>query len=303
MSLKTAKNILFKTAFLLLPLFYAAAAFALDVVVVKSADIKPYNDAVEGFRASCNCSIEELDLSEAEHNDITRQVHKLNPDAVLAVGLDALKHLQSLKDLPVVYTMAPNVGSGLSARKNISGVDMDISPEAYINAMTTVLGNIKRIGLVYDPKNMDPFVAEAIQFAETKGMAVLSKKASRPGEVPHLIDGMKGKIDLFWMLPDTTVVNSVAVDYLLLFSFQNKVPVFTFSRKFVDMGALFALSIDPHDMGAQAAEVVKTLLSRNIKGPLRVDARKPLLTINRKVMTKFGIKIRDEVMKKADVIN
>jgi len=303
MILKTVKNILLVMACLLLPLCYAAAASAYDVVVVKSADIKPYNDAVEGFRASCNCSVEELDLVDAEHNDIARQVRKLAPDAVLAVGLDALKHLQSIKDLPVVYTMAPNVSSSLSARKNISGVDMNISPEAYINAMTTVFGNLKRIGLVYDPKNMDQFVAEAIQLAETKGIAVISKKAHKPGDVPQLIDGMKGRIDVFWMLPDTTVVNSVAVDYLLLFSFQNRVPVFTFSRKFVDMGSLFALSIDPHDMGAQAAEVIRTLLGKSTKGPLRVDARKPLLTINRKVMAKFGIKIRDEVMKKADVIN
>ena len=303
MILKSAKNIFLVMACLLLPLCYAAIASAYDVVVVKSADIKPYNDAVEGFRASCNCSIEELNVADTDHSDIARQVRKLAPDAVLAVGLDALKHVQSIKDLPVIYIMAPVVSSSLSAGKNISGVNMDISPEAYINAITTVFGNLKRIGLLYDPKNMDQFVAEALKYAEAKGISVISKKARKPGDVPQLIDAMKGKIDIFWMLPDTTVVNSVAVDYLLLFSFQNRVPIFTFSRKFVDMGSLCALSIDPRDMGAQAAELIKTLFSKGIKGPLKVDARKPLLTINRKVMSKFGIKIRDEVMKKADVIN
>ena len=290
-------------AVLLLPLIQVAPAAALDVVVVKSADIKPYNDAVEGFKASCNCSVEELNAAETEPKDLARQVRKLDPDAVLAVGFDALKNLQSIKDLPIVYTMVPTITSSISAQKNISGVNMNISPEAYINAMTAVFGNLKRIGLVYNQHNMEHFATEAARIAEAKDMVIISKKANTPSDVPQLIDSMKDKIDLFWMLPDTTVVNSVAVDYLLLFSFQNRVPVFTFSRKFVEMGSLFALSIDPHDMGMQAGEVMKTLFSNGSKGPLKVDVRKPLLTINRKVMTKFGIRIKDDVMKKADVIN
>lgn len=304
MTLKTVKKLLLVTTLLLLPAFYhAAAASAYDVVVVKSADIKPYNDAVEGFKASCNCSVEEFSMADVEHNDLARQVRKLGPDAVLAVGFDALRHLQTIKDLPIIYTMAPNVGSGISAQKNVSGVNMNISPEAYINALISVFGNSKRVGVIYNPKNMEQFVAEATRTAESKGLQLLTKAAYKPTEVPQLLDGMKDRIDVFWMLPDTTVVNSVTVDYLLLFSFQNRVPVFTFSRKFVEMGSLLGLSIDARDMGVQAGEVVNTLLNKNLRGQVKVDVRRPLVTINRKVMVKFGIKIRDEIMKRADVID
>ena len=67
---------------------------------------------------------------------------------------------------------------------------------------------------------------------------------------------MKGKIDIFWMLPDAEVITPETVDSILLFSFQNNVPVFSFSSKYVKMGALASLSVDPFALGAQTGELV-----------------------------------------------
>ena len=72
--------------------------------------------------------------------------------------------------------------------------------------------------------------------------------------MPAVIESMKGKIDIFWMLPDTDVITSETVDAILLFSFQNNVPVFSFSNKYVKMGALASLSVDPVALGAQTGD-------------------------------------------------
>jgi putative ABC transport system substrate-binding protein len=72
------------------------------------------------------------------------------------------------------------------------------------------------------------------------------------------------------------------------------VPIFSFAGKYVEMGAVAALVVDPHDMGVQAGEIVKTLAAGR-KGPIRVYARRSRLVINTKVAAKMGLKIRDEI--------
>ena len=56
---------------------------------------------------------------------------------------------------------------------------------------------------------------------------------------------MQGKIDILWMLPDATVVTDETVELLLRFSFQHDVPMFSFSKKYVEVGAVASLDVDP----------------------------------------------------------
>lgn len=282
-------------------LFCAAFSEAYEVVVLKSPDIAPYNEALEGFKSSCNCNVRELNLSETEGHDIVRKILKINPDVVLAIGMDSLNHAELLKDVTVVYTMVPYPELVNPARMNISGVSMRISPEKYLDTMLAVFPDAKRIGVVYDPKNMDAFIIEASQLARPKGIDLVLKKAYNSGSVPSLIDSMKEKIDILWMLPDTTVINSETINYMLLFSFQNKAPLFTFSKKYLGMGAVAALTIDPFDLGAQAGEIAKKLSAeRNVKTPVRINARKTVLSVNKKVAKKMGIRIREEIINRSN---
>lgn len=243
----------------------------------------------------------ELNLSETEAHDIVRKILKMNPDVVLAIGMDSLNHAQSLKDVPVVYTMVPYPELVNPARMNISGVSMRISPEKYLDTMLAVFPDAKRIGVVYDPKNMEAFIIEASQLAGPKGIELVLKKTYNSGSVPSLIDSLKEKIDILWMLPDTTVINSETINYMLLFSFQNKAPLFTFSKKYLEMGAVAALTIDPFDLGAQAGEIAKKLSAEgNVKTPVRINARKAVLSVNKKVAKKMGIRIREEIINRGN---
>lgn len=299
------KKILFPlTSVFLLLLFWISFSEAHEVIVLKSSDIRPYNDALAGFKSICECNLNELTIGESNHDDLMSKIIRQKPDAVLAVGMDALRNAAEIKDTPVIYTMVPNPFSVTSDRKNISGVSMFISPAKQLDAILELFANSKRIGIIYDPKNMHPSVHEAQIVAQSKGLELVLRKATRPGEAPALIDSMKDRIDVLWMLPDTTVINPETVKLMLLFSFQNRVPVFTFSKKYVEMGAVAALNIDPFDLGVQAGEIMKKLLhEKNVKTPIRVDARKTVLIINKKVAGKMGIKFREDILKRAENVD
>jgi len=276
-----------------------SASWAADVVAVKGLDIRPYNEAIEGFRDACNCSVEELTLPENSHADIARRVLDKNPEAVLAVGIDALEHLQVIRNVPVLYAMVPSALGIPSSAVNISGVSTYISADKYLAAIAEVAPQAQRIGVIYDPRNSERLMQEASSAAAARGLQLVARKVGRAAEVPQALEGLRDRADLIWMAPDATVINAEAVKQMLLFSFQNRVPVFTFSRKFVEMGAVAAISVLPYDMGAQAGEMAARLL-RDRQAGGRVAPRKTVLVINGKVARKLGLRLRDDVVRKAE---
>ena len=273
-------------------------ALASDVLVVKDSNIKPYQEAIQGFKQSCGCSVRELDLSDL---GALEQAVKSRPDAIVSVGAQAFRKVKLIKNVPLIYLMVmPTETSGVLG-ENVSGVSMDIAPAAYLTAMTALFPGAKKIGVLFDPEHTGRFVREAATAAQEKGLSLIIKPVRDPREAPALLDELRDKIDLLWMLPDATLVNSGTIDHLLLFSFQHSIPVFTFSKKFAEMGALAALTIDPDVMGRQAGEMTQSLL-RGAKGPLRAYARNPHLIVNTKVGAKLGVRINDELLQNAGTV-
>ena len=269
---------------------------ACEVVVVNNTDLKPYQDALRGFRDASTCNVRELKLQGGEDDE---DVLLHSQDAIVAVGTAAFKKIRTITSLPVVYVMVmPSETAPSSLGPNISGVSMDPSPGSSLAAMREVFPWAKKIGLLYDPKRTGAFVDEAVTAARAAGLELIAKQAHNPRDIPRLLEELRSAIDLFWMLPDPTVVTAETTDYLLRFSFQSNVPLFSFSSKYVELGAIAALDTDPYDMGAQAGDIVNRL-SLGHKGAIREYARALRLSINEKVAAKMGLTIRSAVIKKA----
>jgi putative ABC transport system substrate-binding protein len=110
--------------------------------------------------------------------------------------------------------------------------------------------------------------------------------------VPEQLKKMNASCNVFWMLPDPTVVTPETVEFILLFTQQNRVPVVTFAGKYVDNGALFSLDIDGFDLGKQSGEMAVRLLSgTDISQVRETEVRKAVMKVNRKVATKLGISL------------
>jgi putative ABC transport system substrate-binding protein len=282
---------------------FAAFCEAGEIAVIKSADIKPYNDALEGFRSSFADDVTEIVLTETEPAEALRRVHNSGAEVVLAIGMDALNLARSVRDIPVIYAMVPHPPPVSPGLKPVSGVSMYIAPDRFIGAMLDVFSGAKRIGVIYDPRNSEAYMKEALQSAQGRGIELVLRKASRPAEIPALIDSMKDRIDVFWMVPDATVINPETVKYLLLFSFRNKVPVFTFSKKYVEIGSAAGLFTAPFDMGVQAGEIARKVVAEKNSRAVRAEARKTVLAVNRKIIKKLGIKVRDDLLNRAENVD
>ena len=179
---------------------------------------------------------QELDLPETGQNNIQKKILEIGPDAVLAIGMDALNSVGKLNDLPIFYTMLTELMPEFAdKRKKYSGSSMDILPETYLSYMKRLFPKAKRVGIIYSRRNAGQFVNEAFTISNSIGLEIIAREVSTPSRVPAVIESMKEKIDIFWMLPDPEVITSETVNAILLFSFQNNVPVFSFSNKYVKM--------------------------------------------------------------------
>ncbi|UCF73786.1 MAG: ABC transporter substrate-binding protein, partial [Deltaproteobacteria bacterium] len=226
------------------------------------------------------------------------------PDMVLAIGMDALSMVRRIKNIPIVYLMVLNPRSILSGEKNITGVSMNIPQERQLRVFLEALPDLKTIGLLYDPDRTGYLAENAREAARDIGINLIAKEVHRSNDVPLLIKDMKEKIDAFWMLPDLTVISPETVEYLLLFSLENTIPILTFAEKYVELGALMSVGIDAFDIGTQAGEMAEKILSgrheKNIQG---VNARKAVISINLKVARKLRITVDEKIIRKARIIN
>jgi len=265
--------------------------------------IRPYEEAIEGFRSVCNARMNRLVLRELQGRDVVDKINEIRPEMVLAIGIDALLRVKMVKEIPVVYLMVLNPRSALDC-DNITGVCMDIPQKEQLTSVCRILPNVKKIGLLYDPVRTGLFAERAQHAATEIGIKLIANRIDRPMDVPLTVNGMKGKIDLFWMLPDLTVITPETVEFLLLFSLENEIPVLAFSEKYVELGALMSIGIDAFDIGRQAGEMAQEILSgRDVKRVQPVDARKSVISINMKIAEKLGIVINKKMIKNVKIVN
>lgn len=291
------------TTLLFLIFCHELAEAGQEIIAVQSVRVAPYEEAIKGFESTCDANIKRFIISESEETDVVRKINKLRPDLVLAIGMEALLRVKRIKHTPIVYLMVHKLQSGL-CEENITGISMNISQEQQLRTFLRVLPDFKRIGLLYDPDRTGHLVKKARAAAGKTGIRLIAKEIHNSREAPSLIMDMRGKIDAFWMLPDLTVIIPETVEFLLLFSIENKVPILTFSEKYAELGALMSLSIDPFDIGTQAGEMAKKILSgSDVKNVQRVDARQGVISINLKIARKLGITVDAKSIRGARVVN
>lgn len=274
-------------------LFFTASAPAgegRDVVVIQSFRVKPYAEALNGFSDVYQSRIKRLVISELKGVDIQKKIGQADPTLVLAIGMEALSLVKTIKDIPVVYLMVLNPQSILAGEKNVTGVSMYIPPDKHLAALKETLPGTRTIGFLYDPARSGRFAEEARRQAAKMQVRLVAREIHDPKQAPSLVMEMKDQIDVFWMLPDLTVITPETVEYLLLFSFENKIPLFTFSEKYVEMGAFLSMDIDAFDMGRQAGEMALEILGgKDVRKIRQTYARKAIVSTNLLIARKLGI--------------
>lgn len=273
-------------------LFFGTPVFAHEILVLQSLKTAPFDEALRGFKAVCRSETRTVIVSDGERFDIDKTVREEKPGLILAIGAGALKQAIKISNAPIIYLMVLNPEEMIRGRKNVTGVRMIIPPDKYLEVMEKLNLPRLKVGLIYDPAHSDILMKKIMQGTASRGIDITAKVVHKPKDVPDMLEKMKGSINLFWMLPDPSVVTADTVDYLLLFSQQYRVPIVTFADKYLQMGAMITLDIDSFDLGRQGGEIaIRIIAGGNIAEIPHAEPRKSVLKVNRKIAAKLGINL------------
>jgi len=288
----------------LLPL---TQALAQGIVVLKSHDLEPFNQALAGFVAACPMHITAYDLhgTKKEESSIIQRLTAAKPRLIVAIGpLAAQVARERLQDIPTIFVMVSNPPKHGLQGANLAGVSLDIPVKIQLAIYKSLVPTLKTLGVIYDPEKTGSMVMEARGLVDTLGFQLLAVPVSTYKAVPAALRSLLGKIDALWMVPDETVVTPESFKFLLLTAFANNLPFVTVSDIFVEAGALASLSPDYTDVGRQGCQLATDIASGRLRPAevMVVPPTKVNLAVNLKTASKIGLTLPPEIIQSANKV-
>jgi len=278
-----------------------------SVVVIKSLEAKPYEEAFLGFKETLvdkgfRPSFREYAYSGSQNDgaNILADLSTHKPALVVTLGSAAttLLHRQ-VRDVPIVFCMVLNpVASGFvqsmqSTQNNLTGASLDIPTKIQFETLKAVVPHVKTVGVLYNPRETGEVVEPAVQAAAELGLALIASPVASNDRLPAAVEGLQTRVDALWSVADSTVFASDrSIEFLLRQTLQHKIPFMGLSPAFVKAGALLALSVDYHDVGRQCGEQASLVLSGRAPASLPVTTpRRVTLYLNMNVARAIGVDI------------
>lgn len=270
-------------------LLLAPVAWGYDLLIVQSRRSPLYDDLLKGMRSKARFSDRTLVLTDYDETDLQRIVREEHPLGVVTLGDSALEAARKLRQVPVVALLSIGFRGQREGHPTMTGVEVQLPPERYLPIFSAI--KARRVGVIGSQARSGEYLRLAARVAASRGIDLVVKEAKSPREVPALLNGMAGRIDALWMIPDSVTAAGEAADAHFLFSMGQQIPVVTFSSAYLPAGAAIALEMDPVDIGRQAGEMLDELMGGDgIRGIPPQSPRRGVLKINPAVLRRLGIR-------------
>jgi putative ABC transport system substrate-binding protein len=213
-----------------------------------------FSKMIEGIEERAKGRVRTYPLS--SNADVAESVALLKRSGtkvVIALGRQGLQVASGLdKDVPVVVggvLSIPDMGG-----RNVTGVTLAPDPMLLFARLRSLLPNVRRVIVIYDPVRNDWLIKLARDAARAYGLELVAHEAHDIGSAARLYEAAfasaDGRHDAVWLPQDATTVDEGTILPLVLREAWNRsIPVFSSSYLHVRKGALFALYPNNLDLG------------------------------------------------------
>jgi len=285
------------------------------IVVIKSRDIEPYEIALKSLRRTLNTRGYEPVVNEyllpdgsREKENLLADIRRREPRLIVTLGSAATSYVsKAIKTIPVTFCMVLNpLASGFirnmnASGNNLTGASLDIPIAAQFEALRSLVPSVRRIAVLYNPKETDTVIQQAKRTAKEMDLDLVAVAVGSEDKVPDALRSLKN-IDALWSVADGTVFSSGSQEFIL-YTLQNKIPFMGLSPAFVKAGALLALDPDYQEIGTQCGGIAARILAGDSPSMLPATTpQKTTLYVNVKTAETIGLKISPERLKGATVV-
>lgn len=241
---------------------------------------------------------------EMSNADLIAKDFAENEDMIVAITTpSAQAALNATKDKPIFYSAVTDpMAAGLKAA-NITGTSDATPIDAQITLAKTLLGNFKKVGIVYNlgEANSEAQVQTVKALGTKEGFEVVAKGVTNVNEIEQALESIIADVDFLY----TPVDNMLASSYPLIVkkaNAKNKAIIGSVTD-FVEQGALATEGINQYKIGVQTADMIIKYLEGGKIADLPFETIKDTdLVINETVAKTLGLSLSDELSKRAKFV-
>lgn len=239
-----------------------------------------------------------------EANELNAMLKQNGTKVVIALGRQGLAAAAGLdRDISVV------VGGVLllSDADNVAGISLTPDPALLFARLHALLPDLKRVIVVYNPKNSEWLIRLAREAARTQGLelaAYVAGDMARAAQLyPSLISGADGRRDAVWLPHDATTVEEGTILPLVLRETWNAgVPLFSSNVQHVKKGALFAMVPNNVEMGRTLASSAMGMLNGGGRRGSLAPSRTLQTAINVRTASHMGLQLGHQQQRSFDFV-
>lgn len=243
---------------------------------------------------------------------IAKQFVASKPDVIVAIATPSAQAVAaSTKTIPLVFAgitdpiAAKLIKDWQPTGTNITGVSDYPELTAQIAFMKKISPNLKSVGYVYSPGEINSMVIlkQLQNLLAGEDIKIIAVPAQRTADIPTAAKTLKGKVDLIYTTTDNNVVS--AYESLVKVANENKIPLIASFPDAIERGAVAALGMSYYDVGRQSGKLVVRILKGEKPGMITPEKGQEMhLVLNLEAAKRQGIALSPELIKSAyKVIN
>jgi putative ABC transport system substrate-binding protein len=193
-----------------------------------------------------------------------------------------------------IYSMVLNPEKTLPLTEDACGISLNIPIQTQLEKISAALPDARRIGLLYDPRNNDPFFIQAGKIADETDLRIIPLRVISSREIPAVLETYLKDVDALWLITDSTVtISESIIQFIIETALLNHVPVIGYNSFFYESGAALSFIFDYQELGEQTGELIMLLLDT---GVCSNPDPKFSLWVNRKTIQRLGILLGEEAV-------
>lgn len=238
--------------------------------------------------------------------ELNAQLKRSNTRVVIALGRQGLSAASNLD--PGILVL---VGGALLLSDaeivNVNGISLTPDPAMLFVRLRSLLPEVKRVLVVYDPKKTEWLLRLAREAARGQGLELAAYEARDLAQAAQLystlIKGADSKRDALWLPHDTTTVEeSTLLPLILKESWDSSVPIFSSNILHAKKGALFAMSPNNVELGKSLAASALGLMAGETRRRGVQPLRELHTAINMRTANHMGLSIGNQQQRTFDFI-
>lgn len=238
--------------------------------------------------------------------DLNAQLRRNGTRVVIALGRQGLNIAASLdRDIVVLVGGALLLSDAEIA--NVNGISLTPDPALLFARLRTLLPEVKRVMVVYDPKKTEWLLRIAREAARAQGLELMALEARDLGQAAQqyttLFAAADSRREALWLPHDTTTVEeSTLLPLILKESWKHGVPIFSSNVLHVKKGALFAMSPNNVELGRSLASSALGLMAGEPRKKGVQPTRELYAAINLRTANHMGLNIGYQQQRTFDFI-